>query len=142
MYVIRGSPAKCSSTASRIHTFLAVGLCVTIFCLHNLIWFSGNPVIVMADICKQPTSPTLIPSNLSRFTAAPGFAQEAAERLAGAVKIPTMLDNISLFINAYLIALWVGPLTTWALSTKMNAGLRLKICMSIFAMHFLRCSFP
>jgi len=91
-------PARGSSKTSRIRTFLAVGLCVTIFCLHKSIWLRGNPDIVIGDICKQPEPPTL-PSNLSRFTAAPGFAQEAAERLAGAVKIPTMFENISPFTN-------------------------------------------
>jgi len=44
-----------------------------------------------------------------------------AKRLAGAVKISTM--NISLFINAYLIALalWVGPADDLG-PTKLNAG--------------------
>lgn len=97
---IASSPARGQSpTTSRIRTFVAVGLCITFFIWHHSIWFHGNQDIAMGDICKQPTPPTL-PSNLSRFTAAPGFAREAAKRLAGAVKIPTMFENISPFINA------------------------------------------
>uniref|UniRef100_A0A8H7Y099 Peptidase M20 dimerisation domain-containing protein n=1 Tax=Psilocybe cubensis TaxID=181762 RepID=A0A8H7Y099_PSICU len=39
--------------------------------------------------CQQP-HPAALPSNLSSFTDAPGFAEAAAKRLAGAVMIPTM----------------------------------------------------
>lgn len=87
-------PTKGSSKKSRIRTLSAGGLCVTIFCLHNLIWLRRNPVTVMEGVCKQP-DPATLPSNLSRFTSAPVFAQETAERLARAVKIPTMFENIS-----------------------------------------------
>ncbi|KIM38611.1 hypothetical protein M413DRAFT_447607 [Hebeloma cylindrosporum] len=86
-----GSPAigQNSTTTTRILTFLAVGLCMTFLFLHNSLWLSGNQDIDMGKICQQPDPPSL-PSNLSNFTDVPGFAQEAAKRLAGAVKIPTM----------------------------------------------------
>ncbi|KAF8187111.1 hypothetical protein BJ912DRAFT_970122 [Pholiota molesta] len=43
----------------------------------------------LTEICEQPT-PAGVPSNLSRFVDEPGFALAAANRLAGAVRIPTM----------------------------------------------------
>lgn len=48
-----------------------------------------NLAMSMANTCEQPY-PAAIPSNLSLFTDGPGFAQAAANRLAGAVRIPTM----------------------------------------------------
>jgi hypothetical protein len=45
--------------------------------------------VVYENTCAQP-SPPAHGSNLSSFTDAPGFAKEAAERLAGAVRVPTM----------------------------------------------------
>ncbi|KAF8955002.1 hypothetical protein BDZ97DRAFT_2064261 [Flammula alnicola] len=48
---------------------------------------SGN-----TSTCDQPT-PHALPSNLSRFTDEPGFADQAAKRLAGAVRIPTMFNT-------------------------------------------------
>ena len=51
------------------------------------------------DLCTQP-NPAAKASNHSRFVHAPGYANLAAERLAGAVKIPTMWEysvvNLSL----------------------------------------------
>ncbi|KJA20923.1 hypothetical protein HYPSUDRAFT_68096 [Hypholoma sublateritium FD-334 SS-4] len=41
------------------------------------------------NTCEQPY-PASMPSNLSLFTDEPGFAKAAANRLAGAVRIPTM----------------------------------------------------
>ena len=48
----------------------------------------------MADVCEQP-NPAALPSNLSLFTDEPGFAKAAANRLAGAVRIPTMCVPVS-----------------------------------------------
>ncbi|PPQ92561.1 hypothetical protein CVT25_010514 [Psilocybe cyanescens] len=44
---------------------------------------------IRTSACQQP-QPAALPSNLSSFTDAPGFAEESAKRLAGAVMIPTM----------------------------------------------------
>ncbi|KAF9529826.1 hypothetical protein CPB83DRAFT_236779 [Crepidotus variabilis] len=45
--------------------------------------------ITSTDVCVQPR-PAALPSNISRFVEEPGFSDQAAQRLLGAVRIPTM----------------------------------------------------
>ncbi|KAF8881162.1 hypothetical protein CPB84DRAFT_1792054 [Gymnopilus junonius] len=78
------------------------------------IWTNDREIKESGKACEQP-SPASLPSNLSRFTDAPWFAVDAAKRLAGAVKIPTMsFDDM-------------GPIDEdprWAPFTDMHAYLR------------------
>ncbi|KDR84553.1 hypothetical protein GALMADRAFT_262764 [Galerina marginata CBS 339.88] len=108
---VRRKPAFPTVTFSRI-----------VYGIISLLWISyflllkhdyDHPVTAV-NRCEQP-KPAAPPSNLSGFTDAPGFAEDSARRLAGAVKIPTMsFDDM-------------GPVdkdTRWAPFKEMHSYLR------------------
>jgi len=65
--------------------------CVILYPILNqccAIWMGSAP-IAQTTICEQP-QPAAKSSNLSKFVEDPEFWKAASERLAGAVRIPTM----------------------------------------------------
>lgn len=95
---------------------------------------------VLRNTCEQP-SPAALPSNLSSFTDTPEFSLEAAKRLAGAVKIPTMFVRSMLSLPQIASHVILGHSTTWVLLTKIPVGSHSLICMRTSEQPSLWCSY-
>lgn len=84
------SQARSKQPWRRFLALVIGGLWIAVLIVRSLRTLS-NGLQPLSQICEQPT-PAGMPSNLSRFVDEPGFALAAANKLAGAVRIPTMSD--------------------------------------------------